>query len=157
MADRCENDGPPNAQDVEGVLNLLRAFADGYHQGKEESVLFPALMCAGMTRETAPLRPLLFEHDQERSLIGGIQEALFTHRGKDFIHYAERLSGILSTHIYKEENILFEMADKVLTADQKARIEKQFMELEANLKPEISYLVEEKLRDLEWRYLGKAA
>jgi hemerythrin-like domain-containing protein len=110
-----------------------------------------------MTRETTPLRALLFEHDQERSLISGIEESLYTHKDKYFAHFADRLSGILSTHIYKEENILFEMADKVLNADQKMRIEKQFRELEENMKPEISHLVERDLKDLEWRYLKKAA
>src|SRR5687767_5983582 len=117
IAERCEDNSEPDAKDIEVVLNILRLFADDHHQGKEEAVLFPALMASGMTAETAPLRALLFEHDQERSLIRELQEALRTHKGKDFVHYAERLSEILSTHIYKEENILFEQADKVLTID----------------------------------------
>src|SRR5687768_7721135 len=87
MADRCENGGEPNVQDVHDVLRILQGFADDYHQGKEEAVLFPALACAGMTRETTPLRALLFEHDQERSLIGGIEESIMTHTGEDFVYF----------------------------------------------------------------------
>ena len=35
-----------NKEDINGLLEILRVFADEFHQGKEESALFPAFTAA---------------------------------------------------------------------------------------------------------------
>jgi hemerythrin-like domain-containing protein len=61
--------------DTATLLRFLRVFADEHHHMKEESVLFPELMRTSQT-EAGPLRHLLFEHTQERSLVEGLEDAL---------------------------------------------------------------------------------
>src|SRR5688500_7832135 len=67
-----------DAQDVEDILQFLRLFADRHHQGKEESVLFPAILKDGHQGEYPKLCHLVFEHNQERSLVEGLEESLRT-------------------------------------------------------------------------------
>src|SRR6516164_4550030 len=80
MADRVENHKVVEHDDVETILRFLRTFADEYHQGKEESALFPELRRT-LTGYDPALRQMLFEHDQERSLVEAIEDALFTKKG----------------------------------------------------------------------------
>jgi hemerythrin-like domain-containing protein len=54
--------------DTTTLLRFLRVFADEHHHMKKESVLFPEVTRA-IQAEAGPLRHLLFEHTQERSLV----------------------------------------------------------------------------------------
>src|SRR6476469_5697708 len=75
MATRVENGQSVEHADVEMLLRFLRVFADNYHQAKEESALFPELMRTSLAND-ARLRQMMFEHDQERSLVEGLTEAM---------------------------------------------------------------------------------
>ena len=77
MALCVEKGQPPVEQDVVTLLGFLRTFADEHHQMKEESALFPELLRAS-SKQDGPLRQMLFEHDQERSLVEGLEDSLFT-------------------------------------------------------------------------------
>src|SRR5438445_5565563 len=82
MATRVENSQPVAPEDVETLLRFLRGFADDHHQAQEESALFPELMRTSAWHE-GPLRHMVFEHDQERSLVDGIEDALRTKKGSE--------------------------------------------------------------------------
>lgn len=148
MANRVQNDEPVENGDVEMILHFLRAFADDYHQGKEESALFPELLRSSAANQ-GPLRHMIFEHDQERSLVEGLEEAVRTKKGPDFVHFARRLTSLIRTHIHKEDHILFEMADRLLSAEQDARISAELDTFSTDL----DYLAD--LRCLEWKYMRK--
>ena len=110
IAARVHTGDTMNSEDVEFILNFLRVFEDEHHQTKEESALFPELMrCAEFEQKN--LRQMLFEHDQERSLVDGLEEAIRTEKGMDFIRYTHRLCSILRNHIYKEEHLLFDIIE----------------------------------------------
>src|SRR6185295_19757773 len=74
MEARVEEHETLDMQDVETLLRFLRRFGDDYHQTKEESALFPELLRSS-SRQNDVLRQMLFEHDQERSLTGALEEA----------------------------------------------------------------------------------
>ncbi len=140
--------------DIEDVLRFLRVFGDEHHQAKEESVLFPALL--GVVRlQHAPLRHMLFEHDQERSLIEGLEDALKTKKGSDFRHYAGRLSGLLRNHIEKENNILFDIVEKSLSNEQHDQIAAGFEKFDLGW--DSREMLNDNLHRLERKYLGIAA
>jgi len=78
MAGRVERDQPveaDEADDIETILRFLRVFADDHHQAKEESALFPELRRTSAGNQ-GPLRQMTFEHDQERSLVEGLEVLL---------------------------------------------------------------------------------
>ena len=86
MAARIKGDQPLAVEDVETILHFLRAFADNQHQAKEESALFPELLRTSAANGP-PLRQMIFEHDQERSLVEGLEDSLRTKRGMEFVHF----------------------------------------------------------------------
>ena len=79
MAKRVEEHQALEHDDVEVILRFLRSFADEYHQGKEESALFPELRRTQSAQEPA-VRQMLFEHDQERSLVEASRSAFHEER-----------------------------------------------------------------------------
>jgi hemerythrin-like domain-containing protein len=97
-----------HSQDIRGILDIFRVFADEFHQGKEESALFPVFTAVCERSEIDSIRHMLFEHDQDRSLIEGMEDALLRSNAADFAESAARLAEFLRTHIYKEDNILFD-------------------------------------------------
>jgi hemerythrin-like domain-containing protein len=154
MAANIEKGDPVHPVDIEDVLRFLRVFGDEHHQAKEESVLFPALL--GVARlQHAPLRHMLFEHDQERSLIEGLEDALKTKNGSDFRHYARRLSGLLRNHIDKENNILFDIVEKSLSKEQREQVAAEFEKFDIGW--EDRQVLNDNLHRLERKYLGIAA
>ena len=96
-----------NPEDVKKVIRFLNVFEDEHHQTKEESALFPILMRVAGNR-CEKLRQMHFEHDQERSLAEGLEEAVNTKSGPDFVHFAGRLVELLRNHIRNEESLLLE-------------------------------------------------
>jgi hemerythrin-like domain-containing protein len=150
MAARVEEDQPVEAQDVETILRFLRAFADEHHQAKEESALFPELMRTSAANE-GPLRQMIFEHDQERSLVEGLEDSLRTKKGLEFVQLANRLTQLIRTHIRKEDYILFDIADRSLSAVQDERVTAELNKFQVDL----NFLSD--LRRLEWTYLRRVA
>jgi hemerythrin-like domain-containing protein len=132
MAAQTEKDQPVEAQDVETLLHFLRVFADAHHQVKEESALFPELMRTTLAND-GRVRQMSFEHDQERSLVEGLEDALRTKKGSDFVHFAKWLAVLIRTHIHKEDNILFELAQRALLPEQDERITAELNKFQVDL------------------------
>jgi hemerythrin-like domain-containing protein len=107
------------------LLRFLKAFADEHHHLKEESVLFPELMRTSQA-QGAPLRHLLFEHDQERSLVEGLEDALHCKKSIEFAFFANRLISRIQNHIEKEDGILFPLLEALISKDQDDKISLQF-------------------------------
>jgi len=117
MAAQARHFQLPDPTDVELLLDFLRRFADEHHQTKEESILFPALRAAGTHQPPGAVRQMIFEHEQERSLIQGLQDALRTRNHGNFVYFGYRMADLLSSHIYKEDNILFDLAEHAIDGD----------------------------------------
>lgn len=64
VAGNIQNKQDIEVQDVEEIVNFLRVFADKCHHGKEENVLFPALLATGIPAENGPIGVMLYEHTQ---------------------------------------------------------------------------------------------
>jgi hemerythrin-like domain-containing protein len=150
MAARVEQEQPLETEDVKAILRILRGFADNYHQGKEECALFPELIRI-LGEKDGPVRQMIFEHDQERSLVEGIEDALHTKKGIEFVQFAAKLSSLIRNHIHKEDNILFRIAAESLSARDDERIVSELGKFQFDL----GYLAD--LRRLEWAYLRRAA
>ena len=142
-------------RDVEDILRFLKIFADDHHQGKEESVLFPAMLKASHPVQTTTLNHMIFEHDQERSLVEGIEDALRTKKGREFVYFAQRLVHILRTHIYKEDHILFELADSILSEEQDAEAARELDKYDMAWKGNVLDGLLDRLQRLEWKYLAR--
>ena len=157
MAKRASTSGEMDSEDINGVLEILRVFADDLHQGKEEGALFPVFTASCDSVEIDAVRHMLFEHEQDRSLIEGMEDALRTSNAADFSHYAARLTQILGTHIQKEDNLLFPMVDRTLSNAQDEKVVVGFEAFDHDFAERGLDRLLHRLRMLEWKYLRRAA
>ena len=154
MADQVKRGEPVDFGDVELIIRFLKEFEDEHHQTKEESALFPLLL-NNPGSQGARLRQMLFEHDQERSLVEGLEDALRTKHGADFVQFANRLITLLRSHISKEEFALFSLIELVLSDDQKGCVLAEFHEFDRRLERGCGTDLLRILRLLETKYLRR--
>jgi hemerythrin-like domain-containing protein len=112
--------------DIHSLLVFLREFADGSHHVKEEAILFPALMQAGMGLQDSPLPVMAFEHEHGRALNAAMRDALERNNNADFIMYADRYVRLLTEHIDKESDVLFDKADQILSDEDDEKVLEAF-------------------------------
>ena len=117
------------------AVRFIRDFADGYHHGKEEGVLFEALAQLGMPTNAGPVGMMLHEHTRARELTAGLdQAATRLAAGEDVAHvvvdYARAYVELLTQHIFKEDRILFSMAAQMMPPGEDGRVLEAFARVE---------------------------
>jgi hemerythrin-like domain-containing protein len=118
------------------AADFIKGFADGCHHRKEEGVLFPAMVNNGLSRESGPVAVMLAEHEEGRRLTRGMRQAAEQLQAgeasarEEVVRNALGYVRLLRQHIYKENNILFPMADKIIPVDQHAQIDEAFEHIE---------------------------
>lgn len=104
--------------DAAAFLGFLREFADKCHHGKEEGLLFPAMIEAGLPPQGGPIAMMLNEHEEGRSLVAAMGKASEPALdSKAFVAAANAYSAHLRAHIEKENTVLFPMAEQVVPAE----------------------------------------
>jgi len=129
VAERLEQKAVVPQEHSGQMLDFLRGFVDKCHHGKEETSLFPALQAAGIPKEGGPIGVMLAEHETGRGFVRQMAAAAGKD-GKVFVRAARDYIALLTQHIAKENDVLFPMADKVLSAETQARLEREFEEIE---------------------------
>ena len=138
MAERLEAGTPVDAKDLEDAVEFIRVFADKCHHAKEEGHLFPEMERAGIPRGRGPIAVMLAEHEEGRKHVAAMARALRGARKghrKAMAAFAAGARGygeLLTQHIFKEDNILYPMADNKLSPDQQASLEECFADVEKN-------------------------
>ncbi|MFX1250788.1 MAG: hemerythrin domain-containing protein [Promethearchaeota archaeon] len=121
---------------LERVLEFIKLFADKCHHGKEEDLLFPAMIKAGFSKEGGPIAVMLHEHVIGRNAVKGMDEALVKYKqSKDtipegFIENARTYIRLLRQHIDKEDHILYPMANQHLSLEVQQELLEQFERVE---------------------------
>jgi hemerythrin-like domain-containing protein len=130
--------------DFELVVKLIRNFADRFHHTKEEDLLFPLMGEKGFSSEQGPVAVMLHEHVQGRNFTTGMSDGIEKLKGGDrkaLLTIYENMSGyayLLQGHISKENNILFRMADQVLSNEEQKILLIQFSKVENNADQEFN-------------------
>ena len=110
--------GNVTAMDVRSFLRFLREFADTCHHGKEEGLLFPAMIEAGLPAHGGPIAVMLSEHEQGRKLVAEMTNATEPSISpKKFSEAAAAYAAHMRAHIDKENTILFPMADRLVALE----------------------------------------
>jgi hemerythrin-like domain-containing protein len=125
-----------NPDHFEKILEFIKGFADKCHHGKEEDILFPAMVNHGIPKEGGPIAVMLYEHRLGRDHIKSLSSAFEEFKGGNM----SAINGIISSsrgyvellrnHIEKENNILFMMADRALNEKEQLKIFDAFEKLE---------------------------
>ena len=115
---------PVDADFYRNAIDFLRNFADGCHHAKEENELFPVLESAGIPRDGGPIGCMLDEHEMGRTLICTIESCIQAAAEGDanatstLRNAAVAYIRLLRQHIFKEDNVLFVMANEALGPEE---------------------------------------
>jgi hemerythrin-like domain-containing protein len=164
MVLEAESGAPIDRHAVNALLIFLHYFADVCHQAKEETILFPALR-ESLSLKSAQveddvrkqLEHLLTEHTADRSLIEQTQLELFSENPNEFVGNARKLAHLLSSHASEEERVLFPLAEEILNSSQAQDLAMRIQEADARFGCAQRTLLMDMLKELESRYLPKAA
>jgi hemerythrin-like domain-containing protein len=160
------NRGEGVRQDILGnLLEFFRLFADRCHHGKEEDLLFPLLETKGIPVAGGPIGVMLSEHEQGRSLDKEMREAGEAYQanvegaGRRWAQAARSYVSLLRTHIHKENDILFVMAERVLSPEEQTRLVEGFEKLEvekmgAGTHERLHAMMKEMLAEIMPRFIG---
>ena len=121
-------------EEIHKVEHLAEDFTDSEkHYLREENVLFPVIEKHGITE---PPAIMWMEHDQIREqkkklhkLIADLSETGFPVFKEQLWETAKSLSNLLSSHFYKENNILFPAAMSVVTEAEWIDVRREFDEI----------------------------
>ena len=121
---------------LSNAIEFFRLFADRCHHGKEEELLFPTLEKKGVSRAGGPIGVILMEHDSGRKFIAEMAEAAKAYEsgdheaGRKWATAAMNYSRLLRDHIAKENNVLFVMAERLLTPAEQQQLAAEFEQVE---------------------------
>lgn len=128
----------PEIAHIEAIVDIIRNFADGLHHAKEENIFFPLLGERGFSPTQGPVAVMLHEHAEGRNYVKGIADNIALYKAgnkaalSDVFMNMTGYAELLRNHISKENNILFRMADNVLSDSDQKDLLTRFAEAENN-------------------------
>ncbi len=134
MERRCDKESFENTDEdfFRKVIDFIRNYADKFHHAKEEDILFKEFVkCAeeGCVH-CNPVEQMLIEHDIGRRAVRKIEQGLDEKNLKKVKEGALEYSNIIREHIFKEDNIMYPMADDAISKEVQEKILKKFKEIE---------------------------
>jgi len=117
-------------------LDFIRNFADRCHHTKEEGRLFPLFGERGLPMQGGPIQVMLIEHEEGRK---HVREAALQYdrwaagdssAGAAMADALRSYAALLRDHIFKEDNILYPMGDRLITEADDQMLVKQFDDIE---------------------------
>ncbi len=132
--------GPPRSL-LADAMEYFQGYVDACHNQKEEQHLFPLIERRGVPRDGGPLGVMLMEHDQGRGVlprlaaaanrfVAGDSSALGELR-ETFAEYA----AFMKNHFWKENDILYPMARRVMSDEDAAAVMRGIEATEAAIGP----------------------
>lgn len=119
---------PPSTSVVADALDYFTGYVERCHNHKEEDHLFPLAAERGMPREGGPLAVMIADHRSSEKALAAFRAAAGSYiAGRNdalpalseaFAAYA----AILKEHFWKENDILFPMARRILQAGDDERV-----------------------------------
>jgi hemerythrin-like domain-containing protein len=115
------------------AADFIAGYADGCHHHKEEDVLFGTL---GGPETVGVVDMMLDEHQAARTLTRGMRDAARRLESGDesaripLMSNARQYVALLRDHIEKEDEMLFPMADELLSAEQQGDVSRGIERIE---------------------------
>jgi hemerythrin-like domain-containing protein len=111
--DRVQARQDPPRADLERFVRFFREYVDLGHHDKEETLLLPALVRAGLDWDGGPIARIRRDHDLERYLMRSLRHAALQVEDwtdfdrEHFLAIARELIAFTRTHAECEETLLF--------------------------------------------------
>jgi DUF438 domain-containing protein len=127
MAQALQDPQGPPPDMVLAMLEYCTAYVDNCHNKKEEDHLFPLIERRGIPRTGGPLAVMLAEHEQSRAMLERLVPVGRACADGDpgvldsFRQMFQEYAALLKNHYWKENDILYPMARRVMSeADAQA-------------------------------------
>lgn len=141
-----------DTEDFEMMVEFARNYADKYHHGKEEKILFKQMQdTLGKTAENLIKHGMYVEHDLGRMYITEIEETVKLYKQQpkteyklDIIANAVGYTKLLKRHIDKENEVVYTYAERSLAEEIKSQVNDDTLKFEETAK-------EDKIKE---KYLG---
>lgn len=131
-----KNQGVP-PETLEEILDFIRNFMEKCHHIKEEKILFPLLERRGISSRNGLIRVILEEHRLGRSFMNALSVTVEEYErgrmdaGPEIVRNVRDFVELFRQHIYKEENILFILAEQAMHIEDKDTLRREFNEIES--------------------------
>ena len=112
------------------AVESLCHFGDHCHHVKEETALFPLLRLRGMSSEAGPLDLILAEHERGKTYLRRMMDDAVRRDHVGFALAAEEYAHWLRRHMFKENFVIFQMAETYLTDEDDAQLAENFHRIE---------------------------
>lgn len=112
--------------DLKDISQFIKQYADDYHHAKEENVLFHFMSRPDILSHCNPISQMMYEHDMGRDYVKNLILAI---EGRDVKGAQNNGLGwvqLLRAHIYKEDNILYRMAEQAIPENTKQDIQSEY-------------------------------
>jgi hemerythrin-like domain-containing protein len=136
------------------AVEFFRVYADKLHHGKEEALFFPMLVKRGVPPQGCPIGGLNQEHKRGRALVGTLEEgiAFYIQRKPgaqdSLVQTLRGIADLYQNHIWKEDAMVFPMADKILTEADQKELSGKFAEVDKSVGLEVIARLERFARGL---------
>ncbi len=111
---------------VPDLVRFFREYADDFHHAKEENILFLRYHDRGMPRGFGPVAVMMHEHDAGREHLAAFERAFAAGNRAATALAGRDFSGLLRAHIDKEDEVLYPMGNRILSADDQAWLLREF-------------------------------
>jgi hemerythrin-like domain-containing protein len=134
---QIQEGGPVDEERCGQMIDFIQNCANRCHHTKEEKLLFVRLEERGLPVDGGPIGALLQEHDEGRRFVRSAAEALSRasegESATSFILAINLLdyARLLRLHIDKKDNVLYPIADQLLTVTNQTEPDAAFDRVEA--------------------------
>ncbi len=124
--------GKINEEFFKKAIEFIRNYADKFHHAKEEDILFEEF-CKTAEKgclHCNPVEQMLYEHNIGRDFVKEMEEGIKKRNKRKIIENALGYVNLIREHIFKEDNILYPMAEKTISKEIQIEMLKKFQEIE---------------------------
>jgi uncharacterized protein len=132
----------PSCDTIAKLVEYCRDYVTACHNQKEEQHLFPLIERRGIPRHGGPLAVMLDEHRQaEQALAKLVELGTLYSNGRtsvreDLQAVFSQYATLMRNHFWKENDILYPMARRVMTEADAAQVVEGIEKVEASLGPD---------------------
>lgn len=129
--DKFEKSNTLETAYFENVIDFIKSYADKFHHAKEEDILYKTMLEGPGGMHCNPIPVMLHEHDESRRYVALMEKGLSENDSAKVLKNTRAYCQLLQSHIYKEDNIMYPMAEEALDEVEKEEILKKYKEAEA--------------------------
>jgi hemerythrin-like domain-containing protein len=139
MSNELVHGSPIAIEQLRQIVQFMREFADKCHHAKEEDILFPELAKHGVPETGCPLAALRLEHLHARELVTQLSKRTDAYHRREpgaanaLMAVIGDIGTLYSSHIWKEENMVFPLVDRLFPPADIERLAQRFEQAEKEL------------------------